>query len=65
MEVWSCSVKSELLHQLMWVDNDDMRRAPFFADQFASEAERFAEAERRIKFGSPIGEESELPRVGV
>jgi hypothetical protein len=28
VEVWSCSVKSELLRQGMWLGNNDVRRAP-------------------------------------
>jgi hypothetical protein len=58
------SVKSQLLRQEMWLGNDDMRCVSFFVDRIAWEAGRFAEAGQRIKFGSPVGEKSELPRVG-
>jgi hypothetical protein len=57
-------LKSKLLHQGMWLGNDDMRRTPpppFRGDEDCLEVGQMPGAGRRIKL---VGEESELPRVG-
>ena len=41
VEEGTCNVKSELLRQGTWLENDDMRRPPpFFVDWIASEVEQ-------------------------
>jgi hypothetical protein len=59
-----CNVKSKLLRQGMWLGNDDVRQTPLSVVWIASKAGRMSRVGPRIKFGSLVGEESELPRVG-
>jgi hypothetical protein len=47
--VGACIVKSKLLCQGMWLDNDDVGRTPFFVDWFASKFWRMSRAGRRIR----------------
>jgi hypothetical protein len=55
-------VKSNLLHQGMWLDNDDKwRNFPFFVDWIVSEVGQLPGAGRRIKL---VCEELELHLIG-
>jgi hypothetical protein len=53
-----------MLRQGMWLGDNDVSRTPLFVVWIALEVGWVPRARLRIKFGSLVGEESEVPRVG-